>query len=332
MKAATRDDGTQLPPELDLDLVALARSGPGPYVIQAELPAPWMKTVLAHTDAEVTSAGSTSLEVTAIGEGTSYLVRGTIQGGYSVPCARCLAPAAVSAGGEICVHFVRDRVGDADDEDSETESPDERSFSGTRIDLRPLLVEQVLLSYPIRALCAFGEACRGLCMHCGAELNGQPLGPCAACGAADAQVPLVTLEDKDEGEGEAPAKPTTSWQAALRQLADAGVDEDDDTDADNQAFSGPIPGDDEFDPGFGEPEPRPGDKTPLAGKGAGEPASRSSPTSKSGAAGKSAAASKSSTGKAPAQTGHKSGKATRGSSGKPATKPSARPAPGKKKQ
>ncbi|WAS97678.1 YceD family protein [Nannocystis punicea] len=327
MKAATRDDGTQLPPELDLDLVALARSGPGPYVIQAELPAPWMATVLAHTDAEVTSAGSTSLEVTPIGEGTSYLVRGTIQGGYSVPCARCLAPAAVSAGGEICVHFVRDRVGDADDEESETESPDERSFSGTRIDLRPLLVEQVLLSYPIRALCAYGEACRGLCMRCGAELNGQPLGPCAACGAADAQVPLVTLEDKDEGEGEAPAKPTTSWQAALRQLADSGVDEDDDTSADNQGFAGPIPGDEEFDPGFGEPEPRPGDKVPSAGKKAGKiakPASRSSsaPAGKSGGAGKSAG---------PAGKSGKSGKAPSKASGKPAAKSSPKPS-GKKKQ
>ena len=320
MKAATRDDGTQLPPELDLDLVALARSGPGPYVIQAELPAPWMKTVLTHTDAEVTSPGSTSLEVTPLGEGTSYLVRGTTQGGYSVPCARCLAPAAVSAGGEICVHFVRDRVGDADDEDSETESPDERSFSGTRIDLRPLLVEQVLLSYPIRALCAYGEACRGLCMRCGAELNGQPLGPCAACGAADAQVPLVTLEDHAEDEEEAPAKPTTSWQAALRQLADSGVGEDDDTDADNQGFAGPIPGVDDFDPGFGEPEPRPGDRAPKAGKQAGKPAGRSpaAPASKSGPTGKSA--------KAPS----KSSKAPSKSSGKPATKSTSRPA-GKKK-
>lgn len=327
MKAATRDDGTQLPPELDLDLVALARSGPGPYVIKAELPAPWMKTVLTHTDAEVTGAGSTSLEVTPLGE-TSYLVRGTIQGGYSVPCARCLAPAAVSAGGEICVHFVRDRVGDADDEDSETESPDERSFSGTRIDLRPLLVEQVLLSYPIRALCAYGEACRGLCMRCGAELNGQPLGPCAACGAADAQVPLVTLEDRDEGEEEAPAKPTTSWQAALRQLADSGVGEDDDTDADNQGFAGPIPGVDDFDPGFGEPEPRPGDRAPSAGKRAGKPAGRSSAASggKSGPAGKSATP----TGKS-GKTPSKSSKATSKSSGKPATKSTSRPA-GKKKQ
>ncbi|MBZ5714377.1 YceD family protein [Nannocystis pusilla] len=302
MKATTRDDGTQLPPELDLDLVALARSGPGPYDIQAELPAPWMATVLAHTDAEVTSAGSTKLEVTPIGEGSSYLVRGSIQGGYSVPCARCLAPAAVSAGGEICVHFVRDRVGDADDEETETESPDERSFSGTRIDLRPLITEQVLLSYPIRALCAYGEACRGLCMRCGAELNGQPPGPCAACGAVDAQVPIAADADLEE-----PARPASSWQAALKQLADSGVGEgDDDIGADNLEFAGPIPGVDDFDPGF-EPEP---DPTPArSGKPAGRSAAK--PTGKP-AAGKPAA--RSSAGKSPA------GNAASRSSKKPPSK------------
>ena len=67
MKPVTRGEGTQLPPELDLDLVALARSGPGPYVIQAELPAPWIAAVLAHTDAENAQTGSVSIEVTPIG-------------------------------------------------------------------------------------------------------------------------------------------------------------------------------------------------------------------------------------------------------------------------
>lgn len=319
MKAANRDDGTQLPPELDLDLVALARSGPGPYVIQAELPAPWMASVLAHTDAEVTNAGATSLEVTPIGEGTSYLVRGTIQGGYSVPCARCLAAAPVSAGSDICVHFVRDRVGDADD-DSETDSPDERSFSGTRIDLRPLLAELVLLSYPIRALCAYGEACRGLCMRCGAELNGQPPGPCAACGATDAQVPIAADADL-----EPPTEPTSSWQAALRQLADSGTEDGDEgTGPDNLFAGGAIPSDDDFDPNFGEPEPEP----PAAAKAGPRSARRSDERAGKAPAKPSGKAPARPTGKAPSRPTNKSpGKSSGPTSGKSSGKPA-----GKKKQ
>lgn len=226
MMPVTRGDGTQLPPELDLDLVALARSGPGPYSIQAELPAPWFAAVLSRTDAEVAVGGSVSLEVTAIGEGASYLVRGTIRGGYSVPCARCLAAAAVSAGGELCVHFVRERdVGGLleEEEEEDADSPDERTFSGTRIDLRPLLEEHVLLSYPMRALCARGEACRGLCMRCGADLNLQgEAGPCTACGAADAQVQIATPPSAREEEEDGEEAGETSWQAALRKLSEAG--------------------------------------------------------------------------------------------------------------
>jgi uncharacterized metal-binding protein YceD (DUF177 family) len=222
MTAATHDDRTPLPPELDLDLVALARSGPGPYEVKAELPATWIAEVLTHTDAEVTRPAAVDLEVTALGEGTSYLIRGTILGSYSVPCARCLEPAAVQAGGELCIHYVRDRFGHGEHEDAEIESdsPDQRTFSGTHIDLEPLLEEQILVSYPIRALCSHGEACRGLCMHCGADLNAQPAGAsaCTVCGAEGAQVPIAA--DLPHEEDEAPPEVVeTPWQRALQKLA-----------------------------------------------------------------------------------------------------------------
>jgi hypothetical protein len=186
------------------------------------------------------------------------------------------APAAVSAGGEVCVHFVRDRVSDADEDEEDTESPDQRTFSGTRIDLRPLLTEQVLLSYPIRALCAHGEACRGLCMRCGAELNGQPEGPCAACGAADAQVPIASDADLEA----AAEKPTTSWQAALQQLAGA-AGQGRGTGLDNLPAEAAIPGEDDvFDPGFDrglglEPEGAPERLASRVGKASGRSSGKS---------------------------------------------------------
>lgn len=226
MASTTHDERPQLPDELDLDLVALARSGPGPYMITAELPAAWLAQTLAHTDAEVTHAGAAALQVTAIGEGSSYLVRGSLEAGYSVPCARCLAPAPVAAGSEVCVHYVRDRREvDADewDEATDADSPDERSFTGTHLDLRPLVEEQILVSYPMRALCVHGESCRGLCMHCGADLNAQKSGgPCEVCGAADAQVQLAAEVPEDEAEPPEADKPETPWKAALRQLVEGG--------------------------------------------------------------------------------------------------------------
>jgi uncharacterized protein len=42
-------------------------------------------------------------------------------------------------------------------------------YSGDEIDMAPLIGEQVLLALPTRPLC--GDACRGLCARCGANLN-----------------------------------------------------------------------------------------------------------------------------------------------------------------
>jgi uncharacterized protein len=49
------------------------------------------------------------------------------------------------------------------------EDADEEWFDGKRIDLDPILREQVLLALPMSLLCA--ESCRGLCPVCGENLN-----------------------------------------------------------------------------------------------------------------------------------------------------------------
>lgn len=220
----------ELAADLDLDLVALARTGPGPFSIVAELPGPWIAGILAHTDAEVSQPGQVRVEVTLIGSGTSVLVRGELDARFLVPCARCLEPAEVVAGGELCVHFVRGGASDLlrDEEDAdlapeEVDRPDERAFLGTRLDLRPMIEEQILVAYPIRALCARGEDCRGLCMHCGANLNEQPpASRCAVCGTPGARVPVVAAPGEEDDEatpaaGDAPVL-EPSWKAALRGI------------------------------------------------------------------------------------------------------------------
>lgn len=44
-------------------------------------------------------------------------------------------------------------------------------FEGNDLDLKPLLHEQFVLSVPFRALCQ--EHCKGICQHCGKNLNRQ---------------------------------------------------------------------------------------------------------------------------------------------------------------
>ena len=106
-----------------------------------------------------------------------------------------------------------------------------------------MVEEQILVAYPIRALCVRGEACRGLCMHCGANLNEQPPATrCAVCGTPGARVPVVAApgyEDEPStspvgkpGVGKGDVDKDAPWKAALRNIALGGDDPVDHVDPD----------------------------------------------------------------------------------------------------
>jgi hypothetical protein len=74
-----------------------------------------------------------------------------------------------------------------------------------------MIVETVKVAYPMRALCSRGEACRGLCSNCGADLNEQPVSArCGACGHELAPVEGTPVSASAPAEG--------PLAAALRKL------------------------------------------------------------------------------------------------------------------
>ena len=50
-----------------------------------------------------------------------------------------------------------------------TDFPRTVPFQGEEIDLRPAVEEQIVMAIPMKSLCR--EACRGICLQCGADLN-----------------------------------------------------------------------------------------------------------------------------------------------------------------
>lgn len=213
------------PPEalcVDLELLE-----PGTHELPVELPKAWVADALRETDAAADRAGSVQLELTLQADLT-LLVRGRVELLYTVPCARCLEGAAVDAGaeiGDICVTFVPaerlrswlavspETAPAEDDDDIEPLDPaelDEIGYEGSKVDLREFIAEQVVLAYPMRALCGRGEACLGLCMRCGANLNdvAKSLGMvperCPAC-----QMRLDGVDDE---------VPESPWKQALAKV------------------------------------------------------------------------------------------------------------------
>ena len=97
-------------------------------------------------------------------------VRATYRGEFEVLCARCVEPVAVPLAGDFDLLF---RPENADAEAGEraiTEDETEIGYYGKNgLLLEDVVREQVLLSLPGRTLC--GPDCKGLCVHCGQNLN-----------------------------------------------------------------------------------------------------------------------------------------------------------------
>jgi uncharacterized metal-binding protein YceD (DUF177 family) len=190
-----------------------------------------MQEILRHTDAEVRVPGRVEVMLTVF-SAASVLVAGRFFAGFEVPCARCLEPAQVTADAELCARFERAtpaevaraaaKNGDDDDDDGISIDPEEIDrflFSGAQIDLRVMLGEALVMAYPMRALCEHGDACRGLCTNCGANLNGQPEGAgCERCAAGEA---VTGSPDGDSGAktDSASTAEEPQWKAALRKIS-----------------------------------------------------------------------------------------------------------------
>jgi uncharacterized protein len=97
-------------------------------------------------------------------------VRAAYDGQFEVLCARCVEPVAVPLKGEFDLLF---RPEGADAEAGEraiTEDETEIGYYGkSGLELEDVVREQVLLTLPGRTLCQ--PDCKGLCAHCGQNLN-----------------------------------------------------------------------------------------------------------------------------------------------------------------
>lgn len=139
----------------------------------------------------------------------NVFARGTIKGWFAVACSRCIGEVRVPLDESVSVTYVpasklpADSDPDADPEDAQAalasqDSDDRRrrkhdhrkndddddgielvvedldlyGYEGEKLDLEPLLREQLLLAVPFAPLCS--ETCKGLCSQCGADLNREP--------------------------------------------------------------------------------------------------------------------------------------------------------------
>jgi uncharacterized protein len=110
----------------------------------------------------------------AIRIGDMVEVKGEINTVVHLPCGRCLKEYETSLKSRFDLTYAHPvTVAPADEDPAEVELSHEELgliyFEGEVIDLRDAIQEQVILAFPIKALCQ--KDCKGLCSSCGNDLN-----------------------------------------------------------------------------------------------------------------------------------------------------------------
>ena len=101
-------------------------------------------------------------------------VEGDVQTAVRLDCGRCLKAFETSLESHFALTYTTriEEVEMLTEQDEVELRPEQISriyFEGEKIDLQAAIQEQVVMAFPIRALCS--ENCRGLCPQCGADQN-----------------------------------------------------------------------------------------------------------------------------------------------------------------
>jgi uncharacterized protein len=140
-------------------------------------------------DLEFAGPGQLSVRAHLERHGIDVLVRGHLEGNLPLNCSRCLISFSysVEADFDLLLAPVPDRV--AEDEELSQADLDRDFYTGETVNLESIIREQVLLTLPLKPLCA--EACKGLCPRCGTDLNQET----CQCPAEKSNSPLAIVKN-----------------------------------------------------------------------------------------------------------------------------------------
>ena len=127
-------------------------------------------------DEEYRVAAPVHLEMDVHKDGEAYRVTGQVTTRLELECGRCLEPFEIPVSSRFELRYVPQPLtgsdsGHQDDAEREVAEDDLTTafYKEDSIDLGELMHEQFVLALPMKPLCK--DACKGLCVHCGTDLN-----------------------------------------------------------------------------------------------------------------------------------------------------------------
>jgi uncharacterized protein len=141
-------------------------------------------------DLEFAGPGHLAVRVHLERHGHDILVRGHLEGSLSLDCSRCLVSFSYPVEADFDLLLAPGPNQAPALEEELTKADLDRDFyTGETVNLESILREQVLLTLPLKPLCA--EACKGLCPRCGIDLNQES----CQCRAEESTSPLAILKN-----------------------------------------------------------------------------------------------------------------------------------------
>jgi uncharacterized protein len=133
---------------------------------------PVLAEMIRHGECEFYKPIETSIRAVRIADRIE--VEGDVRTAVELSCGRCLRAFQATLSSHFALTFTHrsEEVAMVADQDGIELRPEEINrvcYQGDSIDLQETIQEQVVMAFPIRALCS--ETCRGLCPQCGADLN-----------------------------------------------------------------------------------------------------------------------------------------------------------------
>ncbi len=120
--------------------------------------------------------GRLDVEVTASLVSEEVRIAGRLEVRVETACSRCLEPMEVSVKKSFDLFYRSQKalIPKRPEEEIELKPPDLEIgfYIGTGLELNDVLREQILIEMPMKPVCR--PECRGLCSHCGANLNVTP--------------------------------------------------------------------------------------------------------------------------------------------------------------
>ena len=132
----------------------------------------WSRQIFAEKENLGLPLGSVEVSVTLKRIRETFYVEGDIRTQAETDCSRCLEAARLPISTAFKYILTSAQVEHQEEKELKELGAEDLDFvyyQDDLIDLDPLIIEQILLQIPMKVLCQ--EDCRGLCPHCGINLN-----------------------------------------------------------------------------------------------------------------------------------------------------------------